>query len=449
MIDYKGLRDRHLNIFWQYDGKPYLENNITKAFINSLDSLPLKDKLLVTHELFGIDINDGNVKFEYYLQKQPSKRKVESFAIANRIMFGFSPEGECWGFAGQDTKDEKKLYEAIKRELSLEIKDEIFLAKETEKAVEEYLEGTRGDSIPDAWILIYIDKKPAYIIALENKLHKLDPTQINNHIEKSLLIRENKPEVIYKKYADIIELFKPIDSFNTNQFIEYLTILGYSGVDDFIIACSADEAIRRRLALPFGKEILSKVHDGEIDYRSWNTIRCHVSYAYLREINLVFDENAIKLSLAFGSTQSSGKKMLETINDIKLSPDHVSSFNQSFHLMYKRGKNIWNSYIDQTLSPNEYIHYWKKNISLIKTYTPLEAISLYKKMLDDKVISSMNFNRLKHQLTNKKNPVLVVPELVIEYGWRYEEIVEIGYDKFIDALKAKIDEALVATLLKH
>ena len=70
-------------------------------------------------------------------------------------------------------------------------------------------------------------------------------------------------------------------------------------------------------------------------------------------------------------------------------------------------------------------------------------------MLGDKVISSMNFNRLKHQLTNKKNPVLVVPELVIEYSWSYEEIVEIGYDKFIDALKAKIDEALVATLLKH
>ena len=39
MIDYKGLRDCHLNIFWQYDGKPYLENNITKAFINSIDSL--------------------------------------------------------------------------------------------------------------------------------------------------------------------------------------------------------------------------------------------------------------------------------------------------------------------------------------------------------------------------------------------------------------------------
>ena len=40
MIDYKGLRDCHLNIFWQYDGKPYLENNITKAFINSIKVLP-------------------------------------------------------------------------------------------------------------------------------------------------------------------------------------------------------------------------------------------------------------------------------------------------------------------------------------------------------------------------------------------------------------------------
>ena len=28
--------DRHLNIFWQYNGNPYLEDNITRALINTL-----------------------------------------------------------------------------------------------------------------------------------------------------------------------------------------------------------------------------------------------------------------------------------------------------------------------------------------------------------------------------------------------------------------------------
>lgn len=31
--------DKHLNVFWQYDGRPWLENNITKAFINTFESL--------------------------------------------------------------------------------------------------------------------------------------------------------------------------------------------------------------------------------------------------------------------------------------------------------------------------------------------------------------------------------------------------------------------------
>mgnify|MGYP004483130623 CR=1 FL=1 len=448
MIDYKGIRDCHLNIYWQYDGKPYLENNITKAFINSIDSLLLEDKVFVINSLFEIEIDKNDVEFEYYLQKQPSKQKVESFAKENRIMFAFSPEGECWGFAGQDTKNEKQLFEAIKKELTYKIKDEEILKEETKKAVNEYLDGKRGDSIPDAWILIYKNKKPAFIIAIENKLHKLDPNQINNHIEKSLLILENKPKVIYKKYSDIIDIFKGLNSFNTDQFIEYLTILGYVGVEDFITACSANKTIRKKLAIPFGKGILSKIHVGKIDNRKWNVCRLHVSYDYLREINMIFDDDTIRFSLAFGSTQSSGKRMLEKINDIKIDMDHVSTFKQSFHLLYQRGRNIVNSYIDQKISISEYIKYWKNNISLIKSYTPLEAIELYQKMLNDKVISISNFERLKCQLVNKKNRVLVVPEIIIEYCWNYDEISKIGYDLFIDEVKLKLDETLNAVSLK-
>ncbi len=448
MLDYKGLRDCHLNIYWQYEGKPHLENNITKAFINSIDGLSLNGKKKILKNLFGIELSCDDIRFEYYLLKKPDRNLVDSFPKNKRLMFAFSPEGECWGFSGQDNKDEKKLYDSIKLDLSKEIQDEDVLKSETEKALKEYLEGERGDSIPDAWILIYTKGKPDYIIALENKLHKLDPNQINNHIEKSLLLLSNKPNVIYKKYRDIADTFVEISEFNSDEFVEYLTILGYLSVNDFNLACSSDLTIRQRLMIPFGKTILSKIQNGTIDERKWNVSRVHVSYAYLREINLIFNYDNVKISLAFGPTQNSGKKMMQTIETISLNQDHLSEFHQSFHLLYKRGRNIANSYIDFLSSTNDYIKYWKENINLIKTYSPNEAILLYQKMFGDGVIPFSNYEKLKKQLTGKKNPVLVVPEIIIEYSWSYEELSIMGLEAFVNVVKSKIDEALIAMRLK-
>lgn len=273
MIDYKGLRDCHLNIFWQYDGKPYLENNITKAFINSIDSLSDVKKKEVLFDLFGIKLKGEKIKLEFYLQKKPAVSKIKEFNEDNRLMFAFSPTGKCWGFNGQDTKDEKALFDAIKNELSESYHDEELLINETKKAVEEYLHFQKGDSIPDGWIFVYADGRPEYLVVLENKLYNLDPTQINNHIEKSLLISSDKKPVIYKKYSEITDIFEKLNTFITDQFIEYLVLLGYCGVEDFSVACSSDPLIRKRLAIPFGKKILSFIDGGVIDERKWNIPR--------------------------------------------------------------------------------------------------------------------------------------------------------------------------------
>lgn len=448
-MDYKGLRDCHLNIFWQYDGDPRTENNITKAFINTIDSLNSLNKKYIFKKLFGIDLPDSGVSFEYYLQSGPTFKKIEKISEDKRIMFGFCPSGKCWGFDGDDIKDEKKLKEAISKELSKKISDASILNSEVNKLLEEHLEAIRGGSRPDGWIFINIDSKPEYVIAMENKLYDLDPTQINNHIEKSLLIINNKKPVIYKKYKEILKYFDEINTYTTNQFIEYMTILGYKNVDDFIIACGADFSIRRKLAIPFGREILSNIHSGKIDKRRWNVTRCYVDYAFLREINMIFNDDCIEVSLAFGSTQNTGKKMLETIGEINISNDHISNFNQSFHLLYKRGRNIGNSYIDCPLKINDYISYWKRNISLIKTYTPNDAISLYEKMLKDEIMTEENFKRLKNQLTGKKNLVFVVPEINIVLKWSYDEIVSLSKELFMNNLKHRIDEILIAMKLKN
>lgn len=431
MINYKGLRDCHLNIFWQYDGKPYLENNITKAFINSIDSLTDTKKKEILFSLFDIKVDGNKLDLEFYLQRKPSVSKIEEFDEDKRIMFAFSPTGKCWGFNGQDTKNDKLLFEAIKKELSETYQDEEILINETKKALNEILDSQRGDSIPDGWILVYVDDKPNYIIALENKRYNLDPFQINNHIEKSLLVSSSKKTVIYKKYRDIKDIFVKLETFVTDQFIEYLVILGYFDVDDFKVAFSSDQDIRRRLTIPFGEKILSLIGDGKIDKRSWNGVRLHVNYDYLREINLFFDEDIIKVSLAFGSTQNSGRKMLEKIDSITVSKDHLVNFKQSFHLIYYRGRIIWSSYIDSKLSVDDYISYLKKNFDLIKKQTPQEAIKLYEKMLNDNFITKENYNRLKNQLENKRNPVIVVPEIAIEYGWTYEEVSMMGLEALL------------------
>ena len=352
MLDYKGLRDPHLNVFWQYDGNPYLENNITKAFINVFDSLDNQNKRFVVKNLFNINVLEGNIKYDFYLQKKPTIEIVEKVPEENRIMFGFSPTGKCWGFEGQDIKDEQLLYKAIRKELSNDFKSED-LDKETEKALSEYLKNNRGDSIPDAWIFISINSVPCYLIALENKLYNLVPNQIFNHMEKSLLIKGLK-KPIYAKYKDIARCLLNTNTYLSNQFIEYLTIIGYLDVDNFLIACSADEKVRQRLAVKFGKSILNKIHESEKNHRSWNVCRCHVNYEWLREINLIFRNDAISMSLAFESTQNSAKAMLRNIDKIDLNSYHISKLAQTFHSLYQRGRNINESYIFKETSLNEY-----------------------------------------------------------------------------------------------
>lgn len=175
-----------------------------------------------------------------------------------------------------------------------------------------------------------------------------------------------------------------------------MIILGYYIVTDFSVACLANMDIRQKLAIPFGERILSKiiVNGEDIDKRKWNIVRRHVLYEYLREINLMFENNYIKLSLAFGSTQSTGRIMLERIDTFSAPQDHLLVTRQSFHLIYQRGRIISSSYIDYHGSIENYISYLRQNIDLIKTSTPQDAIELYRKLLLDNFITKENFDAL-------------------------------------------------------
>lgn len=443
---YDGLRDPHLNIFYTYGDKAHLENNITKAFVNVLQSLEDNQLRNVVKNLFEFDLPKGNYKCSYYLQRKPDKDLVDIFP--NKVMFAFSPTGNKWGIDGLDTKNESE----IKKEL----------IKEAEK--EHIPEDNRNDfvnnslieimkikenqsSIPDGWLFIYVDDKPTLVVAMENKLYDLDPYQLNNHIEKSLHITINKPEPIYRKYTDIINAFNKYDSFIISQFNEYLIILNYTSIDDFTSISKASEDLRYKLGIGFGRDILKIVTNGTIDQRDAQTIRARVNYPYLKEINLKFVKEKIELWLSFGSRQNDAKEMYSKIDSINIDDPNFTYYLTSFHLMYYRGRNIGDSYVTDW-NIKEYIEYWKNNYELIRTMSPQEAVQLYEKLYSDKKINKDKLDCIYRRFAGKKNPVLVIPEISILFSWSYEEATNLGINELGKSIKEKVDIALTEMKLK-
>ena len=475
-----GFRDRHLNVFINYasngrdnDGE-HLENNITKALINTFDSLPCKNIKELCEKLFDIYDLPETFSCDYYLQwkstNETIKKTILSIPIENRKLFAFSRTGKSWGFEGSDTKDYDKLKENIeeyykKNEPNLPAE---MRSKKVKYQLSEIKKVHYNNSIPDGLMIIKNKSDAIYAIAMENKKYDLDPYQLNNHIEKSLEIYEQEDKkyaLIFKKYEDITESLKEIKTYMTDSFIEYMTILGYCKPVNFEESCNAEEGLRHLLTIHFGKDILEKIKDSYdykmkktkeksktskpyVDQRSNDTWRLSVNYPFLSEINLVFRKEKVFISLAFASKTSSAKKMYPVIDSerFKLIPDNLKA-KKSFHLMYSgRGRNISQSYINDEVDKRsiyEYVKYWKENVNLIKRTdgkNPKAALLLYEKMKREGLIN--DYNDIATYLEGKVNDVYVVPELIFEPEWTYEEIGEMGEENFIKEIKGKINYAL-------
>lgn len=475
-MKYSGLRDRHLNVFVNYASdntnkeSEHLENNITKAFINTLESLPNEANKKIFKDLFEINLPD-DFSCKYYLQWSSSsdnktKEIIKKIPKENRILFAFSPTGKPCGFKGIDTKNFVIIKQAIKDHYKNE-KQELsyneFETKEINRINETY-QVHDGESIPDALIIVYFNNSPQYAIAMENKKYDLDPYQLNNHLEKSLdlnSVDEKDKRIKYKKYKDIINSFKGIETYMTNSFIEYMIILDYYKSDNFVESFNADKELRQRICFHFGKDILNRIKDhyetnvGKklnknkkseyscIDKRGNDTWRLNVKYPYLKEINLVFREENVFVSLCFGSTQSGAKEMYPNIDPERFRdvPEYMKP-KRSFHLMYHRGRNIPVSYVDKdNHNIHDYIKYWKTNVGLIKKtndHKPQEAVEVYEKMMKDGIIKEADVDNVRNYLSGKKNDVLVVPEFLFEPEWTYEEIANLGEDAFIEEIKERI-----------
>ncbi|MDY4787815.1 MAG: hypothetical protein SO253_00690 [Bacilli bacterium] len=457
-MNYKGLRDRHLNIFCLY-GIDNLENNITKALINTLDSLPLNAQ----KELFKIvlkDVDDelieGEVKTSFYLQKKPNDEIINRVPVKNRYLIGISPTGKCWGYNSQDVHDAKRLRDEIRKEVEL---DKALSDEKQEEIVEKTVRDIlsireRNDSIPDAWILIEFANNN-YLIIIENKLYNLDPNQINNHIEKSLGQKHEKNKPIYIEYNKIIEKMRTLNTYLSNQFVEYMMILGYAKVPSIIDICDADETIRKDLMIKKGFEIMNDLFGSDCDYRDKNTIRKKLNKGrILQEINLCFskvtrinvyekDEDLyIYFSLALAPTMNLAKKLYRNNIEIplKFKDNHFGLPKCSLHFQNTWGKNIKGSYVEENLSwpIEDYINFWKDNLNDLKPKS-LQELNEFVEKLHNKGIYLQNEKNFKSSKT------YIVPEIIYTVKWYLGEIRNMRND---DELKQSIKKALSEFLKK-
>lgn len=444
---FSGIRDNHLNVFYNYGEHAYYENNVTKAFINTIESLNEYDKKNIIKELFHLDMPNGFV-CKFYLQRKPEEGEIKSVKEENRIMYCFSPTGKCWGIEGIDQSDFNSIFLEIKKEVKFNNPDisDRELNNKVEIIVKDMMNVRKNTgSLPDAWLMIYMNDKPYYIIAFENKLDNLDPYQIKNHIKKSLFL-ENSVVPIYENYESIINKFKKINSNNylIDEFIEYMIILGHHKLNDFGLCFGADYQIRQKLCSDFGESVLENVYKGKIDKREWNIARIHVNFSYLKEINLRFSEDKVELSLAFGSTQNSSKEMLKKIDKKMFNKINPKLIHQTLHVLYQRGRNISYSYLDEKeWDISDYIDYWQKHIEMMRLMTPIEMVDLYRNLFNDGKISEFVFQNLKSRLESKKNKVIIVPEIIYVSYWSYNEIENLGLENFCTSIKQKINEAFV------
>lgn len=250
--------DPHLNLFWVYGSRiknqndsditnvNYLENNITKALINTLESLSADSSRMGFLKDCGVlpqDAMDSSLEFEFHLQRKPDKHVVNSFTESNRFLWGISPTGDAWDIGRiplekLDFNNRKEsirfILEQIEDELKIGNNEEDFAQKEATRLFDEIeaIQNNKGESIPDGWIMIYkkinnnSEREPLYCIAIENKWHKLDPYQLVNHWKKSLYHSEGKAS--FSKYADI---YKSISHYSDESpivihFLEYMSLIG-------------------------------------------------------------------------------------------------------------------------------------------------------------------------------------------------------------------------------
>lgn len=240
--------DRHLNVFWSYNGRPYSEDNLTRAFITTLSSLEKIQQIEFINWFIEDKIEGENLEISFDLQNPYLNIEKEVKKAKNRIVIGFNPSGRCWGnekFYNILNNIEEYQFEKVKltsdkyeNYLSKKLSLEILKLKEIDELGKSYAEKikdiilsylNRGGSRPDAWIFIHRNNILETAVAIETKLWDLDPEQLANHCRECLDI--SKEEVRYKRFKETFDKLKELKTKDKNfilsHFLDYMEKVGY------------------------------------------------------------------------------------------------------------------------------------------------------------------------------------------------------------------------------
>lgn len=443
----KNKTDKHLNVFWQYDGKPWLENNITKALINTFESLDNTGKEKFAQSFFEIPSLNGKITYKYYLQTSPGEEEIRKIPEENRCLFAFSPTGKSWGYAGIDINDEKKMEKCIRESVTLNNldKDEDEVEKLIKNEMDEIrsIRDNKGGSIPDAWIIIVEDDNPKYCIAMENKLYDLNPYQLNNHCEKSLFMTKNK--IKYAKYEDILTALSNLKGYLVDDFLRYMYFLYYWKVDNLSQLKGMDEEHIEQYAKERCKQLLSEISVKKVDrHRGW-MYSFESGNNYNREIGMDYDsENHIfRVPLYFGSTQKSSRELYELLEKpgCKIGNDFI--YSNSFHFQYMgTGQNVPETYYeDKNFYINTYIDFWKQNRDSLCQMDKSRRAELLEKMFNGGIIPQQEYNRLLEYSNGYDKALNVCAEFGVFLEWKYEEAQQLDEEnRFSEEIKKSITE---------
>lgn len=236
--------DKHLNVFWSYGGKPYLEDNITRAFIITLSFLPKEKQLKFIN--FFINKNyefSDEIEITFDLQN-PYILKDDIQKAEEKYLIGLNPTGEVWGEKILNDILNLNLHRTSKEELEGENYKKcihnLLIGKEEWKLLNTINNGIdklrdlflsdlrKGEARLDGWIFLFVNKRLKIVIGIETKLWNLDPLQLKNHCNKILGISSPTNEIIYKNFNETFDFLKNLSYENiVIHFLEYIERLGY------------------------------------------------------------------------------------------------------------------------------------------------------------------------------------------------------------------------------
>lgn len=397
--------DKHLNIFWQYDGCNDSKDNIKRAIINFLqysetnNALEVLSELMNHGEIFkGIELDTSKVtNIKYSLKQGFTEEEILEFP--NRVVLAINPSGNTWNGAIYEEFDmqydnylndlvmlnDERLKQRIVEQFEYSSNKE-YVASNV-KLIKEIIErcikerDCKLEPAPTAWIAIYQEQYPICLIALENKLHDVDPFQLNNYLRDTLKVDEMHYDQckIVCSYEDLYKiLLNAKESFVRDNLLEYLYLLGYEPVNNFL-----EEEFS--LAINDGDITIIKKKWDKILQSYFSTIPEHSDKLdYILSTNKIQFNDISSGEISFKVENVSGEPMLCISSEIGVDEiwknTKIATFIKDNPNVVEMFKSIYS--IDTTYK-NNYELWWRINTENVSFYEQIESYENVSDLLND------------------------------------------------------------------